>query len=150
AFSLLTIFACDPTVPEPEHPMLREPTPPRLAVPAPKPTASKPLPRTPASLETLLARYDALVASGGDTTALRQDIDRVAGQRDAHASRLFWYTDLDEAKAEAKRTGKPILSLRLLGKLDEEFSCANSRLFRIVLYANPTISQFLRDTYVLH
>ena len=53
----------------------------------------------------MLARYDALVASGGDVSVLRQEIDRVAGQRDAHASRLFWYTDLEQAKAEAKSTG---------------------------------------------
>ena len=40
--------------------------------------------------------------------------------------------------------------MRLLGRLDEELSCANSRLFRIVLYANENVSRFLRDTYVLH
>jgi hypothetical protein len=150
AFSLFAIFACDSTARvQPEHPVISEPTASKV-VDAPPTLASTPPPRTPATLEAMLARYDTLVASGGDVSALRQEIDRVAGQRDAHASRLFWYTDLEQAKAEAKRTGKPILSLRLLGRLDEELSCANSRLFRLVLYANPTVSQFLRETYILH
>ena len=61
---------------------------------------------------------------------LRTALDEVSGQRDCHASRLFWYTDFDQAKAAAKREGKPILSLRLLGKLTDEYSCANSRFFR--------------------
>jgi hypothetical protein len=58
--------------------------------------------------------------------------------------------DLDEAKAAARASGKPILSLRLLGRLDEELSCANSRLFRTTLYANEHVSQTLREKYVLH
>jgi hypothetical protein len=77
-------------------------------------------------------------------------IDRVAGQRYACVSKLFWHTDLDAAKAEAARSGKPILSLRMLGKLTDEFSCANSRFFRTTLYANEEISKKLRDEFVLH
>ena len=77
-------------------------------------------------------------------------IDAVAQQRDAHASRLFWHTDLASAKADAARSGKPILSLRLLGNLDEDRSCANSRFFRSVLYANENVSGWLREHYVLH
>ena len=66
-------------------------------------------------------------------------LDAVAAQKDAWASGLYWYTDLDAAKAEAQRTGRPILSLRLLGTLDTEFSCANSRFFRTVLYPNAQV-----------
>ena len=33
--------------------------------------------------------------------------------------------------AEAQRTNRPILSLRLLGNLTDDFSCANSRFFRV-------------------
>src|SRR5260221_3361486 len=58
---------------------------------------------------------------------LRTALDKVGGQRDCNASRLYWYTNLEQAKAAAKASGKPILSLRLLGRLDEEYSCANSR-----------------------
>ena len=32
-------------------------------------------------------------------------------------SRLYWHTDLAEARAAAERTGRPILSLRMLGKM---------------------------------
>lgn len=80
---------------------------------------------------------------------LRAAIDRVAAQRDAFASGLYWYTDLDTAEAEAARTGRPILSLRLLGRLDEEASCANSRFFRWLLYPDPRVREALAG-YVLH
>src|SRR5258706_12056741 len=51
---------------------------------------------------------------------------------------------------EAKRTNRPILSLRLLGRLDEELSCANSRFFRKLLYPDPRINLVLRRDFVLH
>lgn len=92
--------------------------------------------------------------SGSTTPAnwerLRTAIDRVAGQRDAYASELFWHTDLAAALAESRATGKPVLSLRLLGRLDEELSCANSRFFRTALYANAGVSARMRDGFVLH
>ncbi len=81
---------------------------------------------------------------------LRTKLDTVAKQRDEYASQLYWYTDLDVAKAEAAKTGRHILSLRLLGNLDQEFSCANSRFFRTVLYANTAVADHLREHYVLH
>ena len=77
-------------------------------------------------------------------------IDAVAAQKDAWASGLYWYTDFDKAKAASKESGKPILSLRLLGTLDSEFSCANSRFFRTVLYANAEVSKTLVDRFILH
>jgi len=77
-------------------------------------------------------------------------LDGIAGQRDCYASQLFWYTDLEKAKAESKATGKPILSLRLMGNLTDEFSCANSRFFRTTLYANKEVSAALRDRFILH
>src|SRR5262249_16704332 len=50
----------------------------------------------------------------------------------------------------AEASGLPILSLRMLGKLDDEYSCANSRFFRTVLYANDEVSELLRRRFVLH
>ncbi len=81
---------------------------------------------------------------------LRASLDAICQQRDCHASRLYWYTDLEQAKAAAQQSGKPILSLRLLGNLDEELSCANSRFFRLALYANQAVGQQLRDRFILH
>jgi hypothetical protein len=81
---------------------------------------------------------------------MRSVLDELCQQRDCHASRLYWHTDLEQAKAAAQKTGKPILSLRMLGNLDEEMSCANSRFFRVALYANTEISQKLRDRFILH
>ena len=80
----------------------------------------------------------------------RDAIDQIGGQRGCTLSRLYWYTDLDKAQAEAARTGRPILSLRMLGKLTNEYSCANSRFFRTALYSNSRISDYLRNNYVLH
>jgi hypothetical protein len=78
------------------------------------------------------------------------ELDRLCAQKDAHTSMLFWFTDLAAASTEARRTNRPILSLRLLGRLDEELSCANSRFFRKLLYPSPQINQLLRDHFVLH
>jgi hypothetical protein len=77
-------------------------------------------------------------------------LDAVSQQRNSYSSGLYWYTDLDEAKKAAHASGKPILSLRLLGNLTEEFSCANSRFFRAVLYANGDVSKYLREHFILH
>ena len=77
-------------------------------------------------------------------------LDAVSQQRNSYASGLYWYTDFEKAKAAAKASGKPILSLRLLGNLNEEFSCANSRFFRTVLYANSDVSKYLREHFILH
>lgn len=113
----------------------------------------------PAGLESLLSAAAEKVSSlrrnqirldDPKVADLRHSIDTVAAQRDAYASGLFWFTDIEAAKAEARKTRRPILSLRLLGNLDEEYSCANSRFFRTVLYANTEISRTLRDHYVLH
>ena len=40
--------------------------------------------------------------------------------------------------------------MRLLGRLDQELSCANSRFFKQLLYPNPQINELLRDQFVLH
>jgi hypothetical protein len=77
-------------------------------------------------------------------------LDAVGRARDNHAARLFWYTDFERAKAAATAAGKPMLSLRLLGNLDDEYSCANSRFFRTVLYADPAVGSMLRERFVLH
>lgn len=77
-------------------------------------------------------------------------LDRLCNQKDAHTTLLPWFTDLPGAMAAAQRTQRPILSLRLLGRLDEELSCANSRFFRKLLYPEPRINRVLRERFVLH
>ncbi|HYE20049.1 MAG TPA: hypothetical protein VEA69_16490 [Tepidisphaeraceae bacterium] len=89
---------------------------------------------------TASAQWDRLAAA----------LDAVAAQKDAWSSGVYWYTDLEAAKKVAAASNKPILSLRLLGTLDTEFSCANSRFFRTVLYPNATVGQYLKDRFVLH
>ena len=76
-------------------------------------------------------------------------LDKVTMQKDSYASlRIFWHTDIEEAKKVSRKTNRPILSLRLLGNLNEELSCANSRLFRALLY--PENHSVLHEKYVLH
>ncbi len=76
--------------------------------------------------------------------------DAICQQKDCYASKLFWHTDLERAKEIAKKKKKPILSLHLLGKLTDEYSCANSRFFRALLYPDPRVSKMLREDFVLH
>jgi hypothetical protein len=117
----------------------------------------------PAGLQALLDTHAAMLsvydASAPGANPLAHDprwlrlcaaLDGVGRARDNHAARLYWFTDFDAARATARATGKPILSLRLLGNLDEEYSCANSRFFRTVLYADPRVQSALRDRFVLH
>ncbi len=103
----------------------------------------------PAALERLLLAYDRMHAESV-RDQMAATIDKVAGQRYATVSRLYWYEDLEAAKAVAKATGKPILSLRMLGRLDEDLSCANSRFFRTTLYPDAAVSTLLRERFVLH
>lgn len=117
--------------------------------PAPNPAAAKPA-RSPERLQQLLAQYDAAQLDDAKRVQLELAVDAEAGQRYATVSRLFWYTDIDAAKAAAKATRKPILSLRMLGELTNDLSCANSRFFRTALYADPVVSAYLRSHYILH
>jgi hypothetical protein len=110
-----------------------------------------------AGLDALFKKYSAdieLFSRTGERSEnwnrIADALDTVAMQKDAYTSQLYWYTDLEAAKKEAKLKNKPILTLRLLGNLNEEFSCANSRLFRAVLYPNSDVSAYLRDNYILH
>src|SRR5436853_1362140 len=117
----------------------------------------------PAGLAAFLtAHADAIkarrmeIASANPPTAnafwqrLSKALDAIAGQKDSFASELFWYTDFDQARAAARLSGKPILSLRLLGRLDEDLSCANSRFFRLTLYSNQEIARRLKEGFILH
>ncbi len=113
----------------------------------------------PAGLTLLSERYaveierqitDPSAAATPEWRRLSAALDAVSQQKDSYLSGLYWYTDFTQAKAAARAAGKPILSLRLLGKLNEEFSCANSRFFRTVLYPNAEVSKMLRDRFILH
>ena len=113
----------------------------------------------PAGLNSLLELYgdevdrhiaNPLAPATPEWQRLSAALDAVSQQKDSYLSGLYWYTDLAQAEAAAKSSGKPSLSLRLLGKLNEEFRCANSRFFRTVLYSNAQVSQALRERFILH
>lgn len=113
----------------------------------------------PAGLDTLVQAYSQEIdrhvrnppaEASPEWQRLSSALDAVSQQKDSYVSRLYWYTDFDKAKSAARTSGKPILSLRLLGKLSEEFSCANSRFFRTVLYSNEEVSKVLRERFILH
>src|SRR5829696_5720585 len=113
----------------------------------------------PAGLQALMTQYageiDRHIANPSLTSddqwqRITTELDTVAQQKNSYLAGLYWYTDIESAKKASARSGKPILSLRLLGKLTDEFSCANSRFFRTVLYPNAEVSSVLRDRFVLH
>lgn len=104
-----------------------------------------------AQLDALIAEYRELPdRPEREDAAWRALIDEVAGQRDAHYGGLFWHTDLSAALADAEVSRKPVLTLRMLGELTSEYSCANSRLFRTLLYADPELAAWLEQNFVLH
>src|SRR4051812_7740814 len=111
----------------------------------------------PTGMQSLMKQYDQEIAfhltnptapASSEWLRITAALDAVSQQRNSFLSGLYWYTDLDQARKVSKQTGKPILSLRLLGKLTDELSCANSRFFRTVLYANVAVSATLRDHFV--
>ena len=113
----------------------------------------------PAGLQVLMTRYadeinrhvaNPSAPSDPEWQRITAELDTVAQQKNSYISGLYWHTDLASAKRASAATGKPILSLRLLGKLTDEFSCANSRFFRTVLYPNEEVSTMLREHFVLH
>ena len=113
----------------------------------------------PAGLQVLMAQYAGEInrhvaspAAASDPQWLRiaTALDTVAQQKNSYLAGLYWHTDLESAKKASAESGKPILSLRLLGKLTDELSCANSRFFRTVLYSNAEVSSILRERFVLH
>ncbi|MBA3498770.1 MAG: hypothetical protein H0T65_00235 [Deltaproteobacteria bacterium] len=116
---------------------------------SPEAPAAKQRPAGPEKLAAMLARYDAM-SPGDARESFAREIDKFAGQRYATTSRLYWHTTLEDAKAAAAAQHQPILHLRMLGRLDEDLSCANSRFFRTTLYANVETSKFLRDNFVLY
>jgi hypothetical protein len=113
----------------------------------------------PAGAEALRERYageierhiaDPSAPPSKEWQRIAAALDAVSQQKDSYISGLYWYTDLGEARKASRDSGKPILSLRLLGKLNEEFSCANSRFFRTVLYSNGDVATTLREQFILH
>jgi hypothetical protein len=104
---------------------------------------------TLAAAKKLADDHEAERAVGDRLDAINETIDRVAAARYSHESGLYWYTDENEAYRVAKEQGKPVLALRLLGNLDEELSCANSRYFRILLYPDDKVRQLLHDKFIL-
>jgi hypothetical protein len=113
----------------------------------------------PAGLTALRERYaeeierhvaNQSVSRTAEWERIATALDAVSQQKDSYLSGLYWFTDFQEARKASQATGKPILSLRLLGKLNEEFSCANSRFFRTVLYSNAGVAKTLRERFILH
>ena len=113
----------------------------------------------PAGLEALLGEYsdqinrhiaEPWIGSSPEWERIAKALDLVGQQKNNYISNLYWYTDFEEAKRVARESRKPILSLRLLGNLTDELSCANSRFFRTALYPNAEIRDILRNRFVLH
>lgn len=56
----------------------------------------------------------------GHRARLEEAFRVVTAQYDGLYTGLFWHTDRESAVREAAATGKPVLSLRVLGQLDNE------------------------------
>ena len=113
----------------------------------------------PVGLQSLREMYSSEISKHVSNPTLPNDsdwiristaLDQVAQQKNSYLSGLYWYTDLKNAELAAKNSDKLILSVRLLGNLSEDLSCANSRFFRTVLYSNPTVAGVLKEKFILH
>ena len=85
----------------------------------------------PSGLQVLMTRYageikrhiaDPSLAQDEQWQRITAELDTVAQQKNSYISGLYWHTDIENAKKASAANGKPILSLRLLGKLTDEFS----------------------------
>lgn len=56
-----------------------------------------------------------------------------------------WFDSFDEARIEAKRTGRPILFLSMFGSLGEEMPCANARTLRATLFRDPKFLELINS-----
>lgn len=107
----------------------------------------------PTGLRATIRAWETKSQEGAHEIHLRRldrQLDLIAGQKHARSSRLYWYKSLEAAQAKSLKSKRPILSLRLLGHLDKDMSCANSRFFRRFLYTNPQISDLLSQQFILH
>jgi hypothetical protein len=106
--------------------------------------------RHQSTIERLAERPACLCDPDSPERRVAMALDKISAQRDAASSGLYWHTDIDAALAAAKHGPKPILTLRLLGRLDDDLSCANSRFFRTTLYSDPELARYLERSFVLH
>ncbi len=61
---------------------------------------------------------------------------------------IEWHDSFEEAKLEAKSTGKPILFLSMFGKIDEDMPCANARTLRATLFKEPEFKNLVTNDMV--
>lgn len=59
-----------------------------------------------------------------------------------------WHDSLDQAVAEARQCGKPILFLSMFGQLDEEMPCANARTLRATLFKDPAFKKLISQDVI--
>jgi len=86
----------------------------------------------------------------GHRARLEVAFNVVSGQFDGLYSGLYWHTDFEQAKAAAKLLKKPILSARLVGRMDEDMCSAAARVMRTVVYCDDRVIPVLGMDFVLH
>ncbi|MCW5947376.1 MAG: hypothetical protein KIT74_10145 [Fimbriimonadales bacterium] len=59
-----------------------------------------------------------------------------------------WFDSFDDARIEARRTGKPILFLSMFGSLGEEMPCANARTLRATLFRDPRFLELVKSDVI--
>lgn len=76
-------------------------------------------------------------------TVLGLSLAWAAGPKRTTVHGVGWHDSLAEARAEAMRTGKPILFLSMFGRLDEEMACANARTLRATLFKTAEFKELV-------
>jgi len=60
-----------------------------------------------------------------------------------------WHDQFQNALAESRETGKPILLLSMFGKIDEEMPCANARTLRATLFKDPEFKRLASNDVIV-
>ncbi|HRK21840.1 MAG TPA: hypothetical protein PLX06_08530 [Fimbriimonadaceae bacterium] len=71
-----------------------------------------------------------------------------AGAKKTTVHGVGWFDSFEQAKIEAKRTGKPILFLSMFGRLDEAMPCANARTLRATLFQDSAFKSLVTQDVI--
>jgi len=79
-------------------------------------------------------------------TPVHADAEKTHNPRVA-PGKVHWHASFDDAKLAAERSGKPIFRFQMLGSLDRQYCCSNSRIARDVLFSSAEIAEYIDASF---
>ncbi len=100
-------------------------------------------------MRAYLLAIPVIALAGASAVFIEAEVAHPAKKGDLILGGQHWIEGMDAAKAEAAKTGKPILYLELFGRLDEKICCNNAATLRTTIFKNPDHAKWLSDHFVL-